>query len=43
MNPCNACFTQPSFGAEMFPTKRPNQRSKPKNAEHYVAYNALHF
>ena len=41
-NPCNACLTQPSFGAEMFP---PNQRSKPifrKNAEHYVAYNALH-
>ena len=41
-NPCNACLTQPSFGAEMFP---PNQRSKlifRKNAEHYVAYNALH-
>ena len=41
-NPCNACLTQPSFGAEMFP---PNQRSKAifrKNAEHYIAYNALH-
>ena len=41
-NPCNACLTQPCFGAEMCP---PNQRSKPifrKNAEHYVAYNALH-
>ena len=43
-NPCNACLTQPSFGAEMFPSKS-NQRSKPifrENAEHYVAYNALY-
>ena len=41
-NPCNAWFIQPTFGEEMF---LPNQRSKPtfrKNAEHYVAYNALY-